>query len=72
MKCRWAVKYLLNEMERGHPVHQRAKPAQIYAKLCSGGRFALRAQADRMSALRLVADSLATYVRQKHCAPEGS
>ncbi len=34
---------LLNEVERGHPIRQRAKPAQVYAKYYCGGRFALRA-----------------------------
>jgi hypothetical protein len=40
-------------MERGHPVRQRAKPALLSMReTLSQGLFALRAQADRMSALR--------------------
>jgi regulator of PEP synthase PpsR (kinase-PPPase family) len=38
-------------MERGHPVRQWAKPAQLLLEE-SFGVFALRAQADRMSAIR--------------------
>src|SRR5258707_15811036 len=37
--------------ERGHPVRQRAQPAQILARAYFLSWFALRAQADRMSAL---------------------
>jgi hypothetical protein len=37
--------------DRGHPVRQRARPAQTWLK-DSAGLFALRAQADKMSALR--------------------
>jgi hypothetical protein len=37
-------------MERGHPVRQRAKHAPLHRILVQG-MFALRAQADRMSAL---------------------
>ena len=36
MKCRRGSEYLLNEMERGHPVRRRAKLAQVYAKHASG------------------------------------
>jgi hypothetical protein len=41
-------------MERGHPVRRRAAPAPYFALRTAWERlFALRAQADKMSALRL-------------------
>jgi hypothetical protein len=41
-------------MERGHPVRRRAEPAPHLALRSAWERlFALRAQADKMSALRL-------------------
>jgi hypothetical protein len=45
--------------ERGHPVRQRAKHAQTYEEKYFGRLFALRAQADRMSALRCNSRQLA-------------
>jgi hypothetical protein len=36
-------------MERGHPVRQRAAPAQLLSKSLLTGMFALSAQADRTS-----------------------
>jgi hypothetical protein len=36
-------------LKRGHPVRQRAKPAQTHEENHFKGLFTLRAQADRMS-----------------------
>jgi hypothetical protein len=39
-------------MDRGHPVRQRAKDASDLLETFLGRLFALRAQADKMSAIR--------------------
>ena len=38
--------------DRGHPVRQRAQPASALTRRVVVGVFALRAQADKMSAIR--------------------
>ena len=43
-------------MERGHPVRQRAQPAQIFRHEFRWNLFALPAQADGMSALRQLSE----------------
>jgi hypothetical protein len=53
-------------MDRGHPVRQRARRAQLYLSPVQR-MFALRAQADRMSAIRnrLNRRSLAALIFEK-------
>src|SRR5258707_9224606 len=57
-------------MERGHPVRQRAKPAQVYAKYCSAGWFARalkRTECPRSGGLQTRAHLWAT----EYFAPKG-